>query len=119
MISSSRTQLRAGYSTFQIISGLQSMRNLLNVISMPHPSRRLGQREGQGRRLKQLIRRLLGELNNMFNAQSSLREYNVMLSSGEVIYILARSSEQAAWSALELAGDRTLKLVDVRQTDEW
>lgn len=48
-----------------------------------------------------------------------LREYNVTLSSGEVIYILARSSEQAAWSALELAADRTLKLVDVRQTDEW
>lgn len=48
-----------------------------------------------------------------------LREYNVTLSSGEVIYILARSSEQAAWSALELAEDRTLKLVDVRLTDEW
>ena len=55
----------------------------------------------------------------MFNTHSSLREYNVTLSSGEVIYILARSSEQAAWNALELAGDRTLKLVDVRQTDEW
>ena len=48
-----------------------------------------------------------------------LREYNVTLSSGEVIYILARSSEQAAWSALELAEDRTLKLVDVRLSDEW
>tara|TARA_A100001035_G_scaffold261665_1_gene240825 strand:- start:1744 stop:1968 length:225 start_codon:yes stop_codon:yes gene_type:complete len=48
-----------------------------------------------------------------------LREYNVTLSSGEVMYILARSSEQAAWSALELAEDRTLKLVDVRLTDEW
>ena len=51
--------------------------------------------------------------------QRPLREYNVTLSSGEVIYILARSSEQAAWSALELAEDRTLKLVDVRLTDEW
>ena len=55
----------------------------------------------------------------MFTTHGSLREYHVTLSSGEVIYILAQSSEQAAWSALELAGDRTLKLVDVRQTDEW
>ena len=48
-----------------------------------------------------------------------LREYNVTLSSGETMYILARSSEQAAWNALELAEDRSLKLVDVRLTDEW
>lgn len=55
-------------------------------------------------------------------SHSPLREYNVTLigpSSGETIYILARSSEEAAWSALELAEDRTLKLVDVRLTDEW
>lgn len=52
-------------------------------------------------------------------SQSPLREYNVTLSSGETIYILARNSEEAAWHALELAADRTLKLVDVRQTDEW
>lgn len=52
-------------------------------------------------------------------SHSPLREYNVTLSSGEIIYILARNSEEAAWSALELAEDRTLKLVDVRLTDEW
>ncbi len=52
-------------------------------------------------------------------SHSPLREYNVTLSSGETIYILARNSEEAAWSALELAEDRTLKLVDVRLTDEW
>ena len=52
-------------------------------------------------------------------SHSSLREYNVTLSSGEVVYYLARSSEEAAWNALELAGDRSLKLVDVRLTDEW
>lgn len=52
-------------------------------------------------------------------SRSPLREYNVTLSSGETIYILARNSEEAAWSALELAEDRTLKLVDVRLTDEW
>ena len=50
---------------------------------------------------------------------SPLREYNVTLSSGETVYILARNSEEAAWSALELAEDRTLELVDVRLTDEW
>ena len=50
---------------------------------------------------------------------SRLREYNVTLSSGETIYILARNSEEAAWHALELAEDRSLKLVDVRLTDEW
>ena len=52
-------------------------------------------------------------------SHSSLREYNVTLSSGETIYILARNSEEAAWHALELAEDRSLKLVDVRLTDEW
>ena len=52
-------------------------------------------------------------------SHSPLREYHVTLSSGETIYILARNSEEAAWHALELAADRTLKLVDVRLTDEW
>jgi len=50
---------------------------------------------------------------------SSFREYNVTLSSGEVMYILARSSEDAAWDALELAADRSLTVIDVRLTDEW
>ena len=52
-------------------------------------------------------------------SQSSLREYHVTLSSGETIYILAHNSEEAAWNALELATDRSLKLVDVRLADEW
>ena len=50
---------------------------------------------------------------------SSFREYNVTLSSGEVMYILARSSEDAAWDAKELAADRSLTVIDVRLTDEW
>lgn len=50
---------------------------------------------------------------------SPFREYNVTLSSGDTVYILARSSEEAAWHALELAADRTVELVDVRLTDEW
>ena len=52
-------------------------------------------------------------------SHSPLREYHVTLSSGETIYILAHDSEEAAWSALELAVDRDLYLVDVRLTDEW
>ena len=52
-------------------------------------------------------------------SHSSFREYNVTLSSGEVMYILARSSEDAAWDAKELAGDRSLTVIDVRLTDEW
>lgn len=52
-------------------------------------------------------------------SHSPLREYHVALSSGETIYILARDTEEAAWHALELAADRDLYLVDVRQTDEW
>jgi len=52
-------------------------------------------------------------------SQSSLREYNVTLSSGESMYILAASTMDAAFSALELSEDRNTKLIDVRQTDEW
>jgi len=48
-----------------------------------------------------------------------LREYNVTLSSGEVIYILARSPMQAAYGALELAEERNTNLINVRITDEW
>ena len=52
-------------------------------------------------------------------SHSPLREYHVTLSSGETIYILAHDSEEAAWSALELAVDRSLYLVDVKLADEW
>ena len=48
-----------------------------------------------------------------------LREYNVTLSSGEVIYILARSPMQAAYNALELAEERNVNLKNVFVTDEW
>ena len=48
-----------------------------------------------------------------------LLEYNVTLSSGEVIYILARSPMQAAYGALELAEERNVNLINVRITDEW
>ena len=56
----------------------------------------------------------------MLNAHSSLREYNVTLSSGETMYILAANSEEAAWHALELSMDRDdVTLKDVRLIDEW
>jgi len=52
-------------------------------------------------------------------SHSPLREYNVILSSGETTYVLAASSEEAAWHALELSEDRKCKLVNVMLTDEW
>ena len=52
-------------------------------------------------------------------SHSPLREYEVTLSSGETMYILAANSEEAAWDALELSMDRQCKLTDVRRTYEW
>ena len=49
----------------------------------------------------------------------SLREYQVILSSGEQIYILAANSMDAAYSALELSEDRNVNLLNVSQIDEW
>ncbi len=49
----------------------------------------------------------------------SLREYQVTLSSGEQIYILAANSMDAAYSALELSEDRDANLLNVSQVDEW
>lgn len=95
------------------------MRILSNVISLPHPNTHRRHLQGQGRRLKRQIKRLLEGLNNMLNAHSSLREYNVTLSSGEILYILAANSEEAAWHALELSEDREAQLQDVRLIDEW
>jgi hypothetical protein len=48
-----------------------------------------------------------------------LREYLVLLSSGEYFYILAADSEQAAWDALELSNDKNSRLLDVRLSNEW
>ena len=55
----------------------------------------------------------------MLNAHSSLREYNVILSSGENMYILAANSEEAAWHALELSETRGEFIKDIRLIDEW
>ena len=97
------TQSRAGYIISQIINGLLSITNCNNGrTSLPNQNQ--DQQEGVS-------------LHN-----HPLREYNVTLSSGgnvETIYILARNSMQAAYSALELAGDRSSQLINVQITDEW
>jgi len=48
-----------------------------------------------------------------------LHEYEVWLSSGESMYILAANAEEAAWDALELSMDRKVTLVNVFRTHEW
>lgn len=52
-------------------------------------------------------------------SHSPLREYEVTLSSGERMYILAANSEEAAWDALELSMDRSSKLINITRTYEW
>lgn len=49
----------------------------------------------------------------------TLSEYQVILSSGEVEYILAADAEEAAWDALALSDDTNTYLLDVRLTNEW
>ena len=48
--------------------------------------------------------------------ESRLKSYEVCLSD-EVVYILAASSEEAAWMALELSDDMNSYLLDVRLID--
>jgi len=53
---------------------------------------------------------------------TKLSEYEVILQEGEelyTMYLLAPSSEEAAWSALELSTDRHAILKNVTRTDEW
>jgi len=57
-------------------------------------------------------------LKNQLDSQS-LREYQVTLSSGEQMYILAANSMDAAYSALELSEDRDVNLLNVSLLDEW
>ena len=60
------------------------------------------------------------EENLKYNLSSqSPQEYQVTLSSGEKMYILAADSMDAAYSALELSEDRNSKLLNVRIVDEW
>jgi hypothetical protein len=60
------------------------------------------------------------DANQKYNLDShSLQEYQVTLSSGERMFILAADSMDAAYSALELSEDRHSKLLNVRIIDEW
>ena len=60
------------------------------------------------------------EENLKYNLDSqSPREYQVTLSSGEKMYLLAANSMDAAYSALELSEDRNTELINVRLLDEW
>ena len=60
------------------------------------------------------------DVNQKYQLDSqSLREYQVTLSSGEQIYILAANSMDAAYSALELSEDRNVTLLNVSLVDEW
>jgi len=60
------------------------------------------------------------DVNQKYNLDShSPQEYQVTLSSGEKMYILAADSMDAAYSALELSEDRNSKLLNVRIVDEW
>lgn len=95
----------------KVTGGMTSTRSYLNVTctltrthKMQSPSH--GQRDA-------------ANLPQIDLSHSPLREYEITLSSGEVMYILAANSEEAAWDALELSMDRTCKLVNVRRTDEW
>lgn len=53
------------------------------------------------------------------NKPPRYQEFQVRLSSGEIFYLLALNSMNAAYSALELSKDRNCKLLDVSLTDEW
>jgi hypothetical protein len=46
------------------------------------------------------------------------KEYEVTLSTG-TWFLLARSSMDAAYAALELSIEKNSKLINVRQSDEW
>ena len=54
--------------------------------------------------------------------RAKFEEYAVTLQEGKELntwYLLAPSSEEAAWSALELSMDRNAILKNVIRTDEW
>ena len=54
----------------------------------------------------------------MYTTYKGLHEYEVTLTSG-VWYLLAPSTEQASWNALELSQKRNEKLLNVKETEEW
>lgn len=107
MTTLSRTQSAAGCIIFLITSGLlfigkcekgtiQQPRSPILLHQGPKPSARLNDSLSQ-----------------------SPYEFIVTLTNGEKMYLLARNSMDAAYSALELSEDRNSKLLNVRLVDEW
>ena len=94
------TQSPVGCIISQIINGLLSIKRCNNV-NESFPNQDHDQHVGV----------------NLHNQR--LREYTVILSSGEPVYILARNGMDAAYSALELSEERNNKLVNIHITDEW
>ncbi len=65
-------------------------------------------------RLRRYLLALLG--------QSKYIDYEVTLQDGDDVfteYVMATSSEQAAWSAMELSTRRGCELKNVRVCDAW
>jgi hypothetical protein len=54
----------------------------------------------------------------MLTTVRSYKEYEVTTNSG-TWYLIAKDSEHAAWSALELTKQRNEKLLNVRLADAW
>lgn len=91
----------AGFTISQITNGLLNIRNLVNVkLISVNPNQDLQDAE------------------NLHDYEDpTLNEYQVVMSDGECIYILAEDIEQAAWDAWYLSVDKDTKLVDVIQTN--
>ena len=91
----------AGFTISQITNGLLNIRNLVNVkLISVNPNQDLQDAE------------------NLHDYEdSTLNEYQVVMSDGECIYILAEDIEQAAWDAWYISVDKDTKLVDVIQTN--
>ena len=91
----------AGFTISQITNGLLNIRNLVNV-------KPISVNQNQD----------LQDAENLHDYEdSTLNEYQVVMSDGECIYILAEDIEQAAWDAWYISVDKDTKLVDVIQTN--
>ena len=101
MTTSLRTQSVAGCTIFLITSGL------------------LFTGKCEKGTIQQRVNLLQNQDVSLNSSYPSLYEYQVTLTSGEKMYILARNSMDAAYSALELSEDRKANLLNVRIVDEW
>lgn len=91
----------AGFTISQITNGLLNIKNSVNVkLISVNPNQDLQDAENQHD-----------------YEDPTLHEYQVVMSDGECIYILAEDIEQAAWDAWYISVDKDTKLVDVIQTN--